>query len=434
MECYNLISCDPLSYPDKTNLCSESRHPLEGKVVKFQGKIYTLTYVGLDACVCLENLPQKIVATTEQLCTPTYEIFNYYNCETLKERRFGFVGITAPAVFKKTGDCECWSLKGEPEEYVADELVSSIDSYTRCLDCIADVNAQNCPDAEMTIGYATKISLPDAPPPDRGFSKCCYANVVLADTTDNDPYKNDFTGAWFQRELPNSTCTFKLVDVSTTTEYFLNTATYGTFYDFGNAANPDLTYYIVDWRLVLSLLGAGAYQIKKELTIAGIAIDVFSDTYNLKPFSIDAADQTARIDSYMDGKLIKYDTDFKDTGYKTSMRLRGFFGRAEYSFEQDNIAKRDYSYLQNTMSSKREYKFQGLQIPECITDELWNFILFGNELYISDYNSNNHSYKYEIMPVKLEGNAGTEFFVTDRGVNVNLTFSDRTENDRKINC
>ena len=65
---------------------------------------------------------------------------------------------------------------------------------------------------------------------------------------------------------------------------------------------------------------------------------------------------------------------------------------------------------------------------------LWNFVLFGAELYVSDYNGNNHSYKYELMPVKLEGNAGTEFFVTDRGCNINLTFSDRTENDRKINC
>jgi hypothetical protein len=136
----------------------------------------------------------------------------------------------------------------------------------------------------------------------------------------------------------------------------------------------------------------------------------------------------------MDGKLVKQDVDFAATGYKTSMRLRGFFGRAEYSFEQDNIAKRDYSYLQNTMSSKREYQFQGLQLPECITDELWNFVLFGNELFISDYNANNHSYRYELMPVKLEGNKGTEFFVTDRGVNVNLTFSDRVENNRKLNC
>jgi hypothetical protein len=140
--------------------------------------------------------------------------------------------------------------------------------------------------------------------------------------------------------------------------------------------------------ILLNLLGEGSYQIKKELTIGGIAIDVLSDTYNLKSFSIPAADQTIRIDSKMDGKLIKFDTDFKGTGYQTSVRLRGFFGRAEYNFEQDNLAKRDYSYMQNTMSSKREYRLQGLQIPECITDELWNFVLFGNELFISDYNGN----------------------------------------------
>ena len=433
MECYNLISCDPLSYPDITNLCSESRSPLEGLVVQFQGNIYTLTYVGLNACVCEENLP-KLKATTENNCTTALEIFNYVNCETGEERRFGFSTITAPSVFKIPGGCECWSIAGEPEDYVADEIVTTADTYVRCSECVAALNSGICPDGERGIGYAIKIKLPDAPPPDRGFSKCCYNNVVFADALDTDPYKNDFTGAWFKRELPNSTCTFKLVDVVTTAEYLLNSATYGTFYDFGNAANPDLTYYIVDWRSVLNLLGEGSYQIKKELTIGGIAIDVLSDTYNLKSFSIPAADQTIRIDSKMDGKLIKFDTDFKGTGYETSVRLRGFFGRAEYNFEQDNLAKRDYSYMQNTMSSKREYRLQGLQIPECITDELWNFVLFGNELFISDYNGNNHSYKYELIPVKLEGNSGTEFFVTDRGVNINLTFSDRTENDRKINC
>ena len=116
------------------------------------------------------------------------------------------------------------------------------------------------------------------------------------------------------------------------------------------------------------------------------------------------------------------------------MRVRGYFGNPEYSYEQDNIAQRDYSFKQNTMSSKREYKFQGLQLPECITDEIFNFMLFGKELFISDYNGNNHSYKYELTPVKLEGNSGTEYFVTDRGVNINLTFSDRKQNDKKINC
>jgi hypothetical protein len=368
---------------------------------------YTLTFIG-GGCVCTGTVPD-LRPTTQNSCTPTYDIFKYRNCETGAERNFGFPLAPAPGTFKIPGDCECWTFVGE--EAIADELATTFDSYADCEECLNARAEDICPAAERTLSYAIRVQLPDSPPPNRNFSKCCYLNLVLADILDTDPYKNDFTGSWFKRELPNSTVDFVLVDVDTATNYALNSSTYGTFVDFGGVQS-ELSYYIVDW----------------------IAVDVFSDTYHLKNFSIDVADKTVRIDSVMDGKLIAKDTDFKNSGYTTSMRLRGFFGRAEYSFEQDNIAKRDYSYMQNTMSSKREYKFQGLQIPECITDELWNFILFGSELYISDYNGNNHSYKYELTPVKLEGNAGTEFFVTDRGVNVNLTFSDRTENDRKLNC
>ena len=184
----------------------------------------------------------------------------------------------------------------------------------------------------------------------------------------------------------------------------------------------------------MTLLGSGTYQIKKELDIVGISVDVFSNTFTLKPFSIDNADNTVRIDSVMNGKLVNIDTDFKGTNYKTSVRLRGYFGRNERTFEQDNIAQRDYNLIQNTMSSKSSYQFQGLQIPECITVDLWNFVLFGNELIISDYNKNNHSYKYELIPVVLEDNSGTEFFVQDRAVNVNLKFTDKKQNNRKINC
>ena len=238
---------------------------------------------------------------------------------------------------------------------------------------------------------------------------------------------------FFERETPSSSVIFKLIDTITLAEYFLNSDTYGTFVDFGGV-QPELSFYIVDWRKVLTLLGSGSYQIKKELDIVGISVDVFSNTFTLKPFSIEIADNTVRIDSVMDGKLISIDTDFNGTGYKTSLRLRGYFGRNERTFEQDNIAQRDYNLIQNTMSLKSNYQFQGLQIPECITVELWNFVLFGNELFISDYNKNNHSYKYELTPVVLEDNTGTEFFVLDRAVNINLKFTDRRENNRKTNC
>ena len=434
MPCFNLISCNPGLYPSILSLCWKGTHPYSGMVVYITGQspleTYTLTFIG-GGCVCTGTVPD-LRPTTQNNCTPPYDLYKYVNCETGEERNFGFP-LTFPAlpVFKIPGDCDCWSFVGE--ESIADELVTSFDDYNDCAECLNALAEDVCPSAERHLSYAIRVQLPPSPPPNRDFSKCCYMNLVLADLTDTDSYHNDFTGSWFKRVLPNSTVDFKLLDVDTATLYSLNSSTYGTFVDFGGV-QTELSYYIVDWRKVLSLLGTGNYQIKKELTIAGIAVDVFSDTFHLKHFSIQTADGTVRIDTVMDGKLIAKDTDFKDSGYTTSMRLSGFFGRAEYSFEQDNLAKRDYSYMQNTMSSKREYKFQALQIPECVTEELWNFVLFGAELYVSDYNGNNHSYRYEVLPVKLEGNAGTEFFVTDRGCNINLTFSDRTENDRKINC
>ena len=437
-ESYVLTSCDLTRYPTITNVCWKGRHPMEGLIVYInegvidQTKTYQLQYLGTNAEVCHFMLP-LLALPTENLCSPTYEVWQYQNCETEELRTFGFPSVNPTKnIFRKDGSCDCWKKMAEMS--AAQELVTvSYTEYDTCDECLETRADAVCSSGERTIGYAQMVNLPDAPPPDRNFSKCCFSRIVLADTADADPYRNDYTGVWFKRELPNSTVAFQLRDVATGTLYALNSATYGTFQDFGGT-QTELSYYIVQWSSVLNLLGEGAYQIVKQLNIAGISVDVTSDTFNLRTFTVANADKTVRIDSIMDGMLVSKDTDFSNSLYKTTMRLPGFFGRAEYSFEQDNIAKRDYSFMQNTMSSKREYKYQALQIPECITEELWNFVLFGKELFISDYNGNNHSYKYELMPVKLEGNAGTEFFVTDRGCNINLTFSDRTENDRKINC
>lgn len=433
--CYDLISCNPSEYPSIFNLCWNGVHPYQGQVVYIGSggssplETYTLTFTGVGTCVCEGTLPRLLL--TSEGCSPSLGIFKYENCETGETRVFGFPVDPVNTALRIDGTCDCWTFKGE--DSVIDEVLSSYTEYSSCNECLEAREAELCPSAERTIGYAVRVNLPDSPPPDRDFSKCCYTNLVLADVSDTSEYKNDFSGAYFKRETPSSNVVFKLVDTQTLTEYFLNSDTYGIYQPFGGV-QADLSYYIVEWRKVLTLLGAGTYQIKKEIDIAGISVDVFSNTYTLKPFSIDTADKTVRLDSYMNGKLINIDTDFKGSGYKTSVRLRGFFGRNERSFEQDNIAQRDYNLVQNTMSSKSSYQFQGLQIPECITDEIWNFMIFGNELVISDYNKNNHSYKYELIPVILEDNSGTEFFVLDRAININLRFSDRRENNRKINC
>lgn len=437
MHCYSLISCDALSYPDITNLCSSGRSSLEGRVVTITGSTdgftYTLTYIGLNLCKCVDNLPPLTAARLDTCADPiAARLKRIKNCQTGEEiDALLDISVADGVVISIVEYCGCWTVAGSITG--ANESITVVTQYGDCTTCIENLQQDICPQSERSLSYAVKIRLPEDEPPDRGFGKCCYTNLVLADLSDSDPYKNDFTGFWFKKQTPSDTCDFKLVNTATLTEYLLNDATYGTFQDFGGV-EPNLTFYIVDWRKVLNLLGEGSYQVKKEITIAGIAVTSYSDTHTLRAFSIDIADKTVRIDSVIDGSMVKQGVNFKGTGFETSVRLRGFFGRPERSYEQDNIARRDYNFVQNTMSGKTEYQFQGLQIPECISTNLFDFILFGSELYVSDYNKNNHSYRYELTPVKLEGNAGSEYFVTDRGVNINLTFSDRRENNRKINC
>ena len=238
---------------------------------------------------------------------------------------------------------------------------------------------------------------------------------------------------YFKRELPNATVAFKLVDTATLTEYDLNDSTYGTFQDFGGV-QEDLSFYVVQWRNVLSVLGEGNYQIKKEITIAGVSVDYYSNTFQLKQFTIALADNTVRIDCVQDGLFLNSGINFKGTGFVTSIRVRGFFGRPEYSFEQDNLATRDYNMQQVSMSASKEYQFQGLNLPDCIIKELMDFVIFGNTLLISDYNSNNTSYLYELLEVELSNNDSTEYFTLKREVNVNLLFTDRFKNNKKVNC
>ena len=436
---YNLESCNPSLYPDIDDLGHSTPHPYTNQIVYINQapinptQTYKVISVGVAKVYSQVLPPLQTTELTSCSDVIVNKLWKLINCDTGQELRAYVTNITPTqgTILSLNQYCGCWLV--DSQVTVADVSVTSIAAYSDCEACLLGVTQAIALAEQRTLSFAVKLRLPDDTPVDRGFSKCCYENLVIADTASSDPFKNDFSGAYYKKQAASDTVTFKLVDVATATEYNLNTGTYGTYQAFGGV-QADLSFVIVDWKLVLTGLGSGAYQIKKELSIGGIAINKYSDTYTLKQFSQAVADNTVRIDSYMDGKLVKQDVDFAATGYKTSMRLRGFFGRAEYSFEQDNIATRDYSYLQNTMSSKREYQFQGLQLPECITDELWNFILFGNELFISDYNGNNHSYKYELIPVKLEGNKGTEFFVTNRGVHVNLTFSDRIENSRKLNC
>lgn len=295
--------------------------------------------------------------------------------------------------------------------------------------------ATNCQYKERTLSYAIGVNIPEpGEDPDIVFKECCYTHIVLADANSSNDFKNDYSAFYHQRQLTSETCDFVLYRHENATEYPLNSGTYGQFFGFGYfPTNVNLKGYKVEWKRVLATLGEGNYKIIKRQNIAGVLIETNSITFTLKQYSSSIADKTARIDVVMNGRLEKENVEFKGTGWKHSMRVPGFFGRREPTFEEDNLIGRDYHKRQISMTQKNEYKFQTNYIPSCVTYEILDFMLFANDIYLNDYNLNNHSYNYVKFGVKLSSNDGTTYGVKTRKARLNLVFEDKFDNNLKRN-
>ncbi|MCD5382442.1 MAG: hypothetical protein LR017_04010, partial [Candidatus Pacebacteria bacterium] len=247
-------------------------------------------------------------------------------------------------------------------------------------------------------------------------------------------YKNDYSGYFHKRQITSETVEFVLIDMSDGTEYILNSNDYGTFKGFGTIPDaPQLSTFILDWKKVLVDLGEGAYKVIKRINVVGIAVIHEYLVYDLYNYSTSRADKTVRIDVTMEGLLEKQDIDFTGSEFKTTLRLPGFFGRREPKWEEDNLIDRSYNKRQISMKQTNEYKFQTNMIPDCLTFEIFDFMLFSDNIRMNDYNLNNHTYSFVNFPVKLANNEGTGYASTTRKAIVNLVFTDKTVNNNKRN-
>lgn len=292
-----------------------------------------------------------------------------------------------------------------------------------------------CPYNERTISYALGVNIPTpGQDPDELFNECCYKHVVFADENSNEDFKNDYSSFFHQKQLPNETVDFVLLHKNTGTEYQLNNNNFGVFFGFGYFnTNPKLKGYLVEWKKVLTTIGEGSFSILKRLTIAGITIETSSFTFNLRQFTSSRANKTVRMDIVMNGLLVKSNIDFTGTAWKHSLRVPGFFGRREPQYEEDFITSKTYEKTQISMKQTNQWKFQTNFIPDCLTNEIIDFMLFGNFIYMNDYNLNNHSYDFVKFPARLSSNDGTTYEVKSRKAMLNLTFDDKFEINWKRN-
>ena len=302
-----------------------------------------------------------------------------------------------------------------------------------CKDCECTEPKPCCPEGDVTLSFATFVKLPPVGVPDRGFKECCFSLTVLADLNSSDVERNDFNSFYFKKQSPSDSCDFVLMKNGT--DYALdNTAVYGQFWDFGDfVEQPNLKVARVDWRKVLSLLGEGDYSVRQDISIAGLSISQTSNTFTLKHYTTARADKTIRIDSIFDGRLIAQGVDFFGTGFETTLRVGGFFGNAQRKIEEDVVIRRNYKKEQIKMTQTSEYTLETNLLPECITSEIFDFMLMANRVLISDYNSNNHSYKYTRFGVKIIDDKGTDYPIFKRSAKINLTFTDELVNKVKLN-
>ena len=293
----------------------------------------------------------------------------------------------------------------------------------------------SCPHKERTRSFALFVTLPDPIEDlDEVFKECCYHHFIFADANSNDDFKNDYSSFYHQKQTPNEVVDFVLVDLATNTEYDLNDSTFGDYFNFGSLpTNTNLKGYLVKWKKVLTEIGEGNFKILKRLTIAGSNYEIPSITFTLQQFSTARADQTTRFDVVMNGFLQKNELDFTGTKWKHSIRVPGFFGRREPKFEEDFIVNRDFEKKEISSKQTNEFKFQTNLIPDCLTDEIFDFMLLANDMYMNDYNLNNHSYKFVKFGVKLSSNEGTGYHTKSRKAQLNLVFNDKFDNNLKRN-
>lgn len=274
---------------------------------------------------------------------------------------------------------------------------------------------------------------------DRGFKSCCFENYAFASSSDDEPRKNDFKSWLFKRTLPSDTFELKLIKNGggIGNEFAMNNNTYGTFYDFGDVPDrPDYFGYQLEWKKVLLAHGEGSYNVILTGTIIGSPINISSSTYALREFSPLLADGTVRIDSVMNSILKFTGMDYRGLNWRNSIRFDGFFGNQQRSYDFEELTYSGDDKVEDlTMEQSNTYVLQGNVLPDCITEEIYDYHLFADELFAFDYNGNNHTYvKYNGLPIRLKENKDAEYYSTCREMTLNVDFADRFRDKRKTLC
>jgi hypothetical protein len=267
------------------------------------------------------------------------------------------------------------------------------------------------------------VKLPDTfVEQNRGLKDCCCSYYVLG-SPDQETWKKDQTSAWIKLSGLGDTYEFELLKNGLPTTYICPN------YSFIN--EPNAFYTTVEWSDVLASDGVGCYTLKVRFIISGVEGEFIWGKYDLKPYTIQNALKTARIKAIFNGYHEVDQIDFTASNVESTHRFFGYIGNRQPNTEIDNIIYDNREMKRVIRENLNDYEIITEPSDECIIRPMVElYLLSENQLFISDYNAHNHSYRYLDLPVIVSESAQIEYKDLSRKATLTCKVSDKFKSNR----
>lgn len=281
---------------------------------------------------------------------------------------------------------------------------------------------------------ATRVRVPQQPNQnnfDYCAIECEYKEMVFADPSSDDRYKNDQSSFLFIKAIPSDVITFELFKNGNSVAQ-LDDDTYGIYYpSFTN--QPLQTGFLIDWQSVINEFGFGSYQFKANQNILGNETVFTSRCFDLTFYSDENAHNTIKIETLQNGNIISSPFDYTDIiegGWYSSYRLDGEFVKDSFELVSDRYNNSDYQSLQIREQVNTVFNLEINSFPSLILNILAYDSVLADDILVTDYNIFNTEVFREV-PVRLLNFGDLQLMRKDRLQLINLEFGFKTEDTIK---
>lgn len=287
------------------------------------------------------------------------------------------------------------------------------------------IECRTCGIEERIFREYDSIRLPENfEEPDRGLKGCCECEYLVFANGSSSTFENDVTSAWMKLSDSADIITFVLEDANGNPTIFVPTPQ-----AFIN--EPFAFYTTIKWKDVLNSDGEGCYTLKIQYEISGIVGFVIWGHFKLQKYSIQNTLKTARVRAFFNAYHEIEQIDFTNSNVESSFRFYGFIGNRQPNTEIDNIIYQNREMKRVIRENLNQYEIITDPVFECFTRPLIElFLLSENDLFISDYNAHNHSYRIQDLPVIVEESATLDYLPLSRYAILKCKVGDKFKNKR----